>query len=372
MPLSHTIPTKIENDKIIYSIEHKWCIAYLENFYQAIKKIIHAQSFEGKEIYFTFENLQEMDSAGAWLIHYFISKVNKPVKKINIASHFTKLLKAISYTDQLIEPPAKKTLWASFYHIVYISFFKEFLLFISYLGNIFFTYCRIFKKISHFPYAATHYHIKKIGVESLYLIGLLTFLIGVVLAYQGALQLKKVGADIYTVNLIGMMTLREMGILLVAVIIIGRSGSAITAQIGSMSANEEIDAIKVMGLNPLERLALPRITALLIIFPLLTFYANFVMLIGGGVGCYFLLDMNIQQYILTLQNVTPLTAFWTGLIKAPFFAFFIGLISTYEGFKVEYNAARIGPHTTSSVVKALFSIIVLDAGFSIFFTVINI
>ncbi len=220
--------------------------------------------------------------------------------------------------------------------------------------------------------AAMFHQVEETGINALPIVGLLAFLIGVVLAYQGADQLKRFGAEVFTINLLGVGVLREIGGLITAIIVAGRSGSAFTAQIGSMRVNEEIDAMQTMGLNTIDTLVLPRIIGLVIALPLLTFYSDIMGLIGGAVMCYFQLGITIPVFMRQLAEAVTVNTMLVGLIKAPVFALVIALVGCYEGFQVERNAASVGMLTTRSVVEGIFLVIVMDAAFSIMFSVLGI
>jgi phospholipid/cholesterol/gamma-HCH transport system permease protein len=220
--------------------------------------------------------------------------------------------------------------------------------------------------------AAMFHQVEETGINALPIVGLLAFLIGIVLAYQGADQLSRFGAQIFTINLLGVGILREIGGLITAIIVAGRSGSAFTAHIGTMRVNEEIDAMQTMGLNTVDTLVLPRIVGLVIALPLLTFYSDIMGLIGGAVMCYFQLNITIPVFLRQLNEAVSINTLMVGLIKAPVFAFVIALVGCYEGFQVERNAASVGQLTTRSVVESVFLVIVLDAAFSIMFSVLGI
>jgi phospholipid/cholesterol/gamma-HCH transport system permease protein len=222
------------------------------------------------------------------------------------------------------------------------------------------------------PVPAFVRQIEETGLTALPIVGLLAFLIGVVLAYQGADQLRRFGAEIFTVDLLGVGFLRELGGLVTAIIVAGRSGSAFTAYIGTMRVNEEVDAMETMGLNIAEVLVLPRVLGLIIALPLLTFYADVVGLIGGAVMCYFDLHITVPVFLRELQQAITYKTLLVGIIKAPVFAFIIGLVGCFEGLRVERNAESVGRLTTRSVVESIFLIITVDAGFSIFFSIIGI
>jgi phospholipid/cholesterol/gamma-HCH transport system permease protein len=204
------------------------------------------------------------------------------------------------------------------------------------------------------------------------IVGLLSFLIGVVMAYQGADQLRRFGAEIYTVNLLGVSILRELGVLLSAIIIAGRSGSAFTAQIGTMQVNEEIDALRTLGLDPIEVLVLPRFFGLTITLPLIVFYADFMGLLGGALMSWAVLGINFPAFLSQLHSAVGMWTLWVGVIKAPFFAAIIALVGCYEGLNVTRSAESVGRLTTQAVVESIFFVIVMDAAFSIVFSVVKI
>jgi len=194
----------------------------------------------------------------------------------------------------------------------------------------------------------------------------------VVIAYQGAEQLRQFNAQFLTVNMVGISVLREMGILLTAIVVAGRSGSAFTAQIGTMQVSEEVDALRTMGLDPMEVLALPRIAALVITLPILTFFADIMGLLGGGFMCVLLIDMTFGQYVGRLNDVVTETHFWVGMVKAPVFAILIALVGCFEGLRVTGSAESVGKMTTRAVVEGIFLVIIFDALFSILFSILSI
>ena len=243
---------------------------------------------------------------------------------------------------------------------------------VGFLGLVTEALLRAIRHPSRLRWRAILAHMEQTGVDALPIVGLLAFLIGVVLTYQGADQLRQFGAQIYTVNLLGISILREMGVLMTAIIIAGRSGSAFTAQIGTMKVSEEIDALRTLGLDPVDVLVLPRLIALLITLPLLTVFANFMGLLGGAILCWFELDMTVPVFLRQLRWFMTSWTFWIGLMKAPFFAGVIAITGCYEGLRTERSAESVGRLTTLSVVESIFLVIVLDALFSILFSLLRI
>jgi phospholipid/cholesterol/gamma-HCH transport system permease protein len=215
------------------------------------------------------------------------------------------------------------------------------------------------------------FHMQEAGLNALPIASLMAFLIGVVLAYMGAVQLRQFGAEIFVVDLIAIAVLRELGILLTAIIVAGRSASAFTAAIGSMKMREEIDAMRTLGLDPIQILVVPRVLALFLTLPLLGVVAGFAGLLGGATMAWIELGVSPEMFYVRLGDVS-VWHYAVGIIKAPFFALVIGLIGCHHGLKVEGNAESLGRLTSASVVLAIFLVIVLDAIFAIFFATVNI
>ena len=210
-------------------------------------------------------------------------------------------------------------------------------------------------------------HITETGIQALPIIGLMAIMIAIVIGYQGVAQLRPFGGEDYTINLVAVSVLREMGVLITAIMVAGRSGSAFTAEIGVMETREEVDALKVMGIKPMQVLVVPRVIALVITLPLLTFFADIMGLIGGAAIAQFLLDVSPTQYLSRLPQVIDGYELFVGLFKAPVFAFFIAVIGCMHGLRVSGSAESVGKETTRAVVKSIFLVIVLDAFFSILF-----
>jgi phospholipid/cholesterol/gamma-HCH transport system permease protein len=209
--------------------------------------------------------------------------------------------------------------------------------------------------------------IEQTGLDAVPIIVLLNFMVGAVIAFLGATVLQDFGASIFTVELVAYSFLREFGVLLTAILVAGRSGSAFTAQIGSMKAGQEIDALRTLGLDPIEVLVLPRAIALLVAMPLLTFIAMLAGILGGAIVCMLSLDISPTMFLTRMHDLAGVRHFWVGMSKAPLFAFLVTAIGCLEGFKVSGSAESVGRHTTSSVVQSIFVVILVDALAAIFF-----
>ena len=242
---------------------------------------------------------------------------------------------------------------------------------VGFLGQILLAFGSLIRHPSTFPLKALVRQMEMVGVAALPIIGLMSFLIGIVIAQQGAVQLEQFGAEALTVNLVGRITLRELGVLMTAIMVAGRSGSAFAAQIGTMKLTEEIDAMRTIGISPIEQLVIPRILACTFMMVLLGFYSSVVGIIGGAVIGQVALDIPFFTFLERIQEVVPLHDVWVGLVKAPVFGLIVALAGCYHGMQVKGDSEQVGIRTTMAVVSAIFAVIVLDAFFAVFFTAVG-
>ena len=239
---------------------------------------------------------------------------------------------------------------------------------LGFMGATLAAFWNVFTHPRRFRFNATVQRFEVVGVSALWIIGLMSFLIGIVIAQQGAVQLRQFGAEVYTINLVGRITLRELGVLMTAIMVAGRSGSAFAAQIGTMKLTEEIDAMRTIGVSPMEALVVPRTLAVVLMMPLLGFYSALIGIIGGGLLCWVQLGIPPVTFIQRIREVVPLTDLWVGLVKAPVFGAIIAVSGCFQGMQVEADAEQVGNRTTTAVVQGIFLVIVLDAFFAVFFS----
>ncbi len=332
-----------------------------------------------KRVRIDLAHVEELDTAGAWLVYRTLKSLAGRGVKVELSGgqrSYRDLIETVHGHDVDCPPPppARGALAVVLERMGRASFFVagEAVSLINFLGH---TVVALFGSLlrpGRIRMTALINQMEQTGLNAMPIVGLISFLIGVVLAYQGAGQLAKFGAQIFTVNLVGVGVLREMAIMLTAIIVAGRSGSAFTAQIGTMKVNEEIDAMRTIGLDPMEVLVLPRVIALVLVMPLLTFYADIMGLLGGAVMANVALDISFFQFARQFNSAVPVWSFWVGLIKAPVFALVIAVVGCYEGFRVSVSAESVGQRTTASVVEAIFLVIVLDALFSIIFSILGV
>lgn len=253
-----------------------------------------------------------------------------------------------------------------------VFFGREALRFVAFIGEVTQTWIRLLAQPQQLRLTSIVHHMEQVGLRAIPIVGLLSFLIGMVMAYQGASQLQRFGAQIFVVDLISISVLRELGVLLTAILIAGRSGSAFTAQIGSMKVNEEISAMRTLGLNPIEVLVLPRVFALVLTLPVLGFFADVMGLVGGALMAWNTLGIDPFLFFNRLHDGNALRHFTLGIVKAPVFAVLIAMVGCYEGMRVKHDAESVGRLTTRSVVQSIFLVIVFDALFSIIFSVLGL
>ncbi|MFN3658895.1 MAG: ABC transporter permease [Pseudolabrys sp.] len=252
-----------------------------------------------------------------------------------------------------------------------VSVGASFAAIVNMLGALVVALVRVVPHPRRFRFTSLVHQLDNVGWRAVPIILLITFLIGCIIAQQGIFHFRKFGADIYVVDMVGILVLREIGVLIVCIMVAGRSGSAYTAELGSMKMREEIDALRTMGLDPIEVLILPRILALIIGVPILTFLGSMAALYGGGLVCWLYGGIDPDIYLQRLREAISLDTFKVGMIKAPFMALVIGLVACVEGLAVKGSAESLGLQTTASVVEAIFLVIVLDGFFAIFFASIG-
>ena len=255
---------------------------------------------------------------------------------------------------------------------IFYEYYSGFIAFIEFFGRLFTSNLRLFTSLRYIRFKEIAFEINESAIKALGIVALTSFLIGLVIAYQSAYQLKLYGANIYIVDMLGISIFRELAPVITAIVIAGRSGSAFTAQIGSMKITQELDAMRTMGFEPFAFLVLPRIIALMITMPILIFVADIMAIFGGMIVANVDLSISPELFIDRLSRVVAAKHFFVGIFKGPFFAFLIATIGIYRGFAVKDDTQSIGFNTTKSVVEAIFAVIVCDALFSIAFTNLGI
>jgi phospholipid/cholesterol/gamma-HCH transport system permease protein len=318
-------------------------------------------------------DVRNMDTVGAWVVYRTVR--DRHAKVVGANDQAKSLLEQVAEADHpaRVRPEER----AGFIRVLrelgeWVAEAGVTLLgLLGFFGATLIGFANLIKRPRRFRINAVVQRFDTVGVRALGIIGLMSFLIGIVIAQQGSVQLEQFGAEIYTINLIGRITVRELGTLMTAIMVAGRSGSAFAAQIGTMKITEEIDAMRTIGVSPVEALVIPRLISAVVMMPLLSFWSMLLALIGGGIFVWLSLGIPPITYIQRLQEVIPITDLWIGLIKAPVFGFIIALAGCFQGMLVEGNSEEVGSRTTTAVVQSIFLVIVLDAVFAVFFSSIG-
>ncbi|HEX4695636.1 ABC transporter permease [Sphingomonas sp.] len=313
--------------------------------------------------------IDRLDTIGAWTIHRYAQKTGAAVEGLSADQRH--LFEQVQQADQPVSIRGERV--PAFRRVLgeigdaTIQAGKTLYGLLGFLGATTLAFGSIIKN-RRFRFNATVQRFEVVGVTALGIIGLMSFLIGLVIAQQGAVQLRQFGAEVYTINLVGRLSLRELGVLMTAIMVAGRSGSSFAAQIGTMKLTEEIDAMRTIGVSPMEALVVPRVMATVIMMPLLGFYSALIAIIGGGLLCWASLDIPFITYVQRIREVVPITDVYIGLIKAPVFGGIVAMAGCFQGMQVEADAEQVGLRTTAAVVQGIFLVIVLDAFFAVFFS----
>lgn len=361
----------------VLAVGGDWTLAAADRLEQQLAKL---QPHDATSARIDLSALHAIDTAGAWLLHRAQRRIEHggiPVEVVGAAREHRALLERMAMPSERkpLARPEISAMRALVERVGQATFEigAEARDLLNFFGLTSITLARTILRPGRIRFIALASHVERVGLHAMPIVGLLSFLIGVVLSYQGADQLRAFGAEIYSVNLLGISVLREIGVLLTAILVAGRSGSAFTAEIGTMKVNEEIDAMKTLGLDVMEVLVLPRLLAVVIALPLLTFFADIAALAGGALMSIAVLDLSLPQFLEQLRSaIWGASTFWVGMVKAPVFGVLIGLVGCYEGLKVEGGAESVGRMTTKAVVESIFLVIVADAFFSIIFSYLRI
>ena len=352
-------------DRLEVALHGEWTLRSAGELETLIQQLPKAEN-----VVVDVSGITDFDSAGILLLSEYVEQVRSRGVHIEVINYtdaqqeLYKMLqehmveKIVPRKQGFLEELGKAT-------VQFVSDSKDF---ITFLGHLVVSFWYGITHPKTLRYKETVYHIYQSGFNALVIIGMTAFLVGMVIAYQGAVQLAKFGADIFIVDTVGISIVRELGPMITAIVIAGRSGSAYTAEIGAMKITEEIAAMRTMGFDPYNFLVLPRIFALMIALPLLIFFSDIIGILGGMVASKMVVGISFDQFISRLQEVLEVKHYILGMIKGPVFAFIIAAIGCFRGFEVSDNTESIGLQTTASVVNAIFLVIAFDALFSVIYT----
>ncbi len=351
----------------------------LTPFLDRIEKPIAQVGTGSATVVLDLGSVDAVDTGGAWLIvdlQRRLEAAGAQVSTRGLSPAQQNLLQTVAGhfpEEEVAEAPPRGLLpWVESVGAGTVGTWQGFVSVIGFFGLTLHRLVRALLMPWRLRWASVVTQMEETGLKAIPIVALMGFLIGVVLAFQGATQLRQFGAEVFVVELISISVLRELGILLTAIIVAGRSGSAFTASIGSMKVQEEIDAMRTLGLDPIDVLVVPRTLALLVMLPILGFIADIAGLFGGALMSWINLGVSPGMFVTRLQENTDVWHLAVGLIKAPFFAMVIGVVACWQAMQVRGSAQSVGQRTTASVVQSIFAVIAIDALFSIFFSEIGV
>jgi phospholipid/cholesterol/gamma-HCH transport system permease protein len=322
--------------------------------------------------------VDRLDTFGAWLVER-LARVSRGAGRetaiVRLPEHYRGLLEEVTHVNRESIAPAKAVnpLIGVVDNIgrAVGGTARDLVDLLAMLGEAAAATARVLARPRALRLTSVVHHLDRVGLQAVPIILLITFLLGSIIAQQGIFHFRRFGAELYVVDMLGILVLREIGVIMVSIMVAGRSGSAYTAELGAMRMREEIDALRTMGFGPVEVLVLPRLVALVVALPILTFLGSMAALYGGGLVCWLYGGISPEIFIARLKDAISLDHFIIGMVKAPFMALMIGLVACTEGLQVKGSAESLGAHTTASVVKSVFLVIVMDGVFAMFFAAIG-
>jgi phospholipid/cholesterol/gamma-HCH transport system permease protein len=368
---------RADGDRLTLAGAGPWTAAQAGELERLIES--HAGEGEGpRRVVIDMARIEKFDTYGAWLLERLVRLFKArgcETQIVGLPSNYQTLIDEVREVNlkewpDVEAPPAVASALESIGHTVY-TVIHSLNAALDMVGAVVVALGRVVTHPRNFRITSMVHHLDNVAWRAVPIILLITFLIGCIIAQQGIFHFRKFGADIYVVDMVGIRVMREIGVLIVAIMVAGRSGSAFTAQLGSMKMREEVDALRTMGFDPVEVLVVPRVLALMIGLPILTFIGSLAALYGGGLVCWLYGGIDPDVFLQRLREAITIDHFKVGMIKAPFMAMVIGVVACVQGFEVKGSAESLGMQTTASVVESIFLVIVLDGLFAIFFASIG-
>jgi phospholipid/cholesterol/gamma-HCH transport system permease protein len=367
----------INADRLEITAAGSWTVANADRL-ERLVDVAARETGRVRSIVIDMAGVEQLDTLGAWLLERLARSLRLDGKKTQFSGlkpHYRGLFDEMQRVNLQPRPsaasPSRAIRALDKLGRATLDLLSDVIEFARLLGELSTAVGRILLHPRRFRFTSAVYHLFRVGWQAVPIMALITFLIGGIIAQQGFFHFRKFGADSYVVDMVGILVVREIGVLIVSIMSAGRSGAAYTAELGSMKMREEIDALRTMGFDPVEILILPRIIALVCALPILAFLGVIAALYGGGLVAWFYGGMSPAVFLARLQEAISITHFEVGMIKAPFMALAIGIVACGEGLKVKGSAESLGMQTTTSVVKSIFLVIVLDGIFAMFFASIG-
>jgi phospholipid/cholesterol/gamma-HCH transport system permease protein len=372
-----SLKSTIDGESLKLAAAGSWTAEHAGTIESLIEEAMR-QKPDARRVDIDLGGIGRLDTFGAWLVERMLRALGadgREARLIGVADTFQVLLEEAHGLGREPAPAVAKVAAVisglNSIGAALANLFRSVVLLMHMLGAVAAALLRVAARPWTFRLTSTVHHVDRVAWRAVPIILMITFLIGAIIAQQGIFHFRRFGADIFVVDMVGILVLREIGVLLVCVMVAGRSGSAYTAELGAMKMREEIDALRTMGFDPIDVLILPRIVAIVIAVPILTFLGSMAALYGGGLVCWLYGGINPDVFLSRLRETITIDHFAVGMIKAPFMAMVIGLVACVEGLSVKGSAESLGLQTTTSVVKSIFLVIVLDGLFAMFFASIE-
>jgi phospholipid/cholesterol/gamma-HCH transport system permease protein len=368
---------KLEGERLALAAGGSWTAPHASELEQLATRFA-TEAAGARSVSIDMGGVREFDTFGAWMLERLKrdwAAAGRPASITGLPEHDRGLLSAMDRVNleapQVAPKPNRIVAALASVGRAVVGIGQDLTSFADMLGAIGVAAARVIRHPRDFRFTSAVHQLDRVGWQAVPIILLITFLIGGIIEQQGIFHFRKFGAELYAVDLVGILVLREIGVLIVAIMVAGRSGSSYTAELGSMMMREEIDALKTMGFDPVEVLILPRVLVLIIAVPVLAFLGSMAALYGGGLVAWLYGGMSPDIFIARLTEAISVTHFKVGMIKAPFMGLVIGVVACAEGLQVKGSAESLGIQTTASVVKSIFLVIVLDGLFAVFFASIG-
>jgi phospholipid/cholesterol/gamma-HCH transport system permease protein len=364
-----------KDDSLWLTAVGSWTAQHAADLERRIDSAV-AQGASAARIELNMAGVENIDTYGAWLLERLVrgfAEADRRLTVVGLPERFRGLINEAQQSNPTLpDRPDEGLLVSAVAQLSRaVSLMKrDLLLYVGMFGALVLATARVLIRPRRFRLTSMVHHVDRVGWRAVSIIVLITFLMGAIIAQQGIFRFRRFGAELYVVDMVGVLVMREIGVLIVAIMIAGRSGSSYTAELGSMKMREEIDALQTMGLDPIDVLILPRVVALVIALPMLAFLGSMSALYGGGLVCWLYGGINPDEFMGELRDLS-FNHFIVGMSKAPFMGLVIGIVASVEGLRVKGSAESLGMQTTVSVVKAIFLVIVLDGLFVMFFASIG-